>query len=169
MFFHKAVSTLEMGRKRTNRIVTYAGIGVIAVLVGFMIVLQIQNVQDNDFKRSIDNIASDTITLTGQYQAEVGKWVHKQYSNQTMISIVNNYLPRYQQLIDRANALITPDKYKEARAYLVKAIDTEKESNEHFRNYLATANRTEDKLSTDLLTESVAQSGYYDAAIRAAG
>jgi hypothetical protein len=158
-----------MVRKRTSRIVTYAGIGVIAAVIVFMIFLQLQTARDNDFKSSIDKIAGDTVTLTGQYQAEVGKWMHKQYSNQTMITIVNNYLPRYQQLIDRANALNTPDKYKEVRTYLVKAIETEKESNEHFRNYLATGNKTEDDLSTSLLTESVAQSGYYDAAIRAAG
>ncbi len=158
-----------MGRKRTSRIVTYAGIGGIAVLVAFMVLLQIQTATNNDFKKSVDSIASDAITLTRQYQAEEGKWVQKQYDNSTMISIVDKYLPRYQQLIDRANALNTPDRYKEARMYLVNAIESEKESNVHFRNYLATGNQTEYQRSSELLTDSLSQSASYDASIRAAG
>jgi hypothetical protein len=158
-----------MVRKRTTRIVTYAGIGAIAALIAFMVLLQVQNAKNNDFRKSIDNIASDTILLTRQYQAEESKWVNKQYDNSTMISIVDKYLPRYQQLIDRANALDTPERYNTARMYLVSAIESEKESNEHFRGYLATGNQSEYQRSSDLLSESFSQSGNYDAAIKAAG
>jgi hypothetical protein len=85
-----------------------------------------------------------------------------------MIIVVDNYLPRYQQLIDRANALDTPDRYKEARAYLVSSIESEKESNEHFRTYLATGNQSEYQRSSDLLTRSLSESANYDEAIRSA-
>ena len=158
-----------MGRKQTSRIITYGGIGAIAVLIVFMVLLQVQTSKNNDFKKSIDVIASDAVALTQEYQAEETKWTKKQYDNSTMITIVDNYLPRYQQLIDRANALDTPDRYKEARAYLVSAIESEEESNEHFRNYLATGNQSEYERSSDLLTKSLSESASYDAAIRAAG
>jgi hypothetical protein len=158
-----------MVRKRTSRIITYAGIGAIAAIIAFMVLLQVQNAKNNDFRKSIDNLAFDAISLTQQYQAEEGKWVNKQYDNSTMISVVDKYLPRYQQLIDRADALDTPERYKAARMYLVSAIESEKESNEHFRIYLVTGNQTEYQRSSDLLSESFSQSGNYDAAIRAAG
>ena len=138
-----------MVRKQTSRIFTFVGIGAIAALVAFMVLLQVQSAKNNDFRKSIDSIATDAIALTQQYQAEEGKWTSKQYDNSTMITIVDSYLPRYQQLIDKANVLDTPDRYEDARAYLVNAIESEKESNEHFRNYLPQATR----LSTsDLLT-----------------
>jgi len=130
-----------------------------------MVSLQIQTTKINDFKKSIDNIASDAITLTRQYQAEEGKWNQKQYDNSKMITVVNSYEPRYQSLIDRANALDTPDRYKEARTNLVNALESEKESNEHFRNFLVTGNQSEYLRSSDLLTESLSQSANYDAAI----
>src|SRR5579884_4025470 len=126
--------TRKISKKKTNRIITIAGIAIIAGIVAFMISLQVQNSKNNEFRKSLDNIANDTVVLSRQYQAEEGKWVNKQYDNKTMVNIVNNYLPRYQALIDKAKALDTPDKFKSAQGFLVSAIQTEKESNEHFRN-----------------------------------
>jgi ABC-type lipoprotein release transport system permease subunit len=159
--------TRKISKKKTNRIITIAGIVIIAGIVVFMISLQIQNSKNNEFRKSLDNIANDTVVLSRQYQAEEGKWVNKQYDNKTMINIVNNYLPRYQALIDKAKALDTPDKFKSAQGFLVSAIQTEKESNEHFRNYLISDNSTEYKVSSDLLSKSLADSANYDSAIRA--
>ena len=159
--------TRKISKKKTNRIITIAGIAIIAGIVAFMISLQVQNSKNNEFRKSLDNIANDTVVLSRQYQAEEGKWVNKQYDNKTMINIVNNYLPRYQALIDKAKALDTPDKFKSAQGFLVSAIQTEKESNEHFRNYLISDNSTEYKVSSDLLSKSLADSANYDSAIRA--
>jgi len=158
-----------MVKKRTSRIISYGGIGAIAALVTFMVLLQAQNAKNNQFRKSIDGIASDAVALTQEYQAEESKWSNKQYSNSTMITIVDNFLPKYQELIDRANTLDTPDRYRESRALLVSAIESEKESNEHFRNYLASGNQTEYHQSSNLLTRSLTESANYDAAIRAAG
>jgi len=158
-----------MGRKQTSRVITFGGVGAIAVLVAFMVLLQVQSTQNNAFRKSIDNIALDAVALTQQYQGEENRWTNKQYDNKTMITIVDNYLPRYQQLIDRANALDTPERYKDARVYLVSAIESEKESNQHFRNYLSTGDLSEYQRSSDLLTKSLAESANYDATIRAAG
>lgn len=158
-----------MGKKRASRIVTFGGIGVIAAVVGFMIFLQVENSRNSEFKKSIDAIATETISLTREYQIEEGKWTDKQYDNATMIMKIDAYSPRYQDLIDRANALETPAKYAVAKDYLIKSIESEKQSNEHFRNHLQTGDPKEYERSVDLFSLSLRYSAEYDAAIGAAG
>ena len=157
-----------MKRKQKSRIITIGGIVAIAVLVGFMISLQVEVMRNNKFKRGFEKIVIDVNTLTQQYQGEESKW-QKNYDNITMISVINQYLPKYQELIDRAEALDTPERYKESQGYLVSAIESEKQSNEHFRNYLVTGDRQEYDRSSDLLTKSLTDSANADAAIKAAG
>ena len=158
-----------MGKKRTSRIVTFAGIAVIAAIIAFMVSLQVEASKNSEFRKSIDNIAQDTISQTQEYQGEEGKWVHKQHDNSTMISIIDMYKPKYQALIDRAQALETPDRYISARDSLVKSVQSEMDSNDHFRIYLVGGNQSEYDRSADLLTESLAYSADYDAAMKAAG
>ena len=157
-----------MKRKQKSRIITIGGIVAIAVLVGFMISLQVEVMRNNKFKRGFEKIVIDVNTLTQQYQGEESKW-QKNYDNSTMISVINQYLPKYQELIDRAEALDTPERYKESQSYLVSAIESEKQSNEHFRNYLVTGDKQEYDRSSDLLTKSLTDSANADAAIKAAG
>jgi len=158
-----------MGKKRASHIVTFGGIGVIAAVVGFMVFLQVENSRNNEFKKSIDAIATDTISLTREYQAEEGKWMAKEYDNATMINKVDGYLPRYQDLIDRANALETPEKYVLAKGFLIKSLESEKQSNEHFRNHLDTGDLKEYERSVDLFSLSLQYSAEYDATISTAG
>ena len=158
-----------MKRKQKSRIITIGGIAAIAVLVGFMISLQVEVMRNNKFKRGFEKIVIDVNTLTQQYQGEESKWLAKNYNNSTMISVINQYLPKYQELVDRAEALDTPERYKESQGYLVSAIESEKQSNEHFRNYLVTGDQQEYGRSSDLLTKSLTDSANADAAIKAAG
>jgi hypothetical protein len=158
-----------MGKKNTSRIITFGGIAAIAVLVAFMVFLQVEAARNIEFKRAFEKIVIDINMLTQEYQAEEGKWLAKEYDNSTMISVVDRYLPKYEQIIDRAEALDTPERYKEARGYLVSAIDSEKQSNEHFRNYLVTGDQSEYDRSSALLSKSLADSTKADAAIKAAG
>ena len=158
-----------MKRKQKSRIITIGGIVAIAVLVGFMISLQVEVMRNNKFKRGFEKIVIDVNTLTQQYQGEESKWLAKNYNNSTMISVINQYLPKYQELVDRAEALDTPERYKESQGYLVSAIESEKQSNEHFRNYLVTGDQQEYGRSSDLLTKSLTDSANADAAIKAAG
>ncbi len=158
-----------MGRKQTRRLITIVGIVAIGALIAFMVSLQVEAAKNNDFKRAFEKIIIDTTTLTQQYQTEESKWRAKEYDNGTMVSVIDQYLPRYQEIIDRAGALDTPDRYKESQGYLVSAIESEKQSNEHFRNYLVTGDQHEYDRSSDLLTKSLADSANADAAIKAAG
>lgn len=148
---------------------TIGGVAVIAIAVAFMAVTQIGVAQNANFLQSVDNVANDAIKLTHDYQAEEGKWRHKQYDNTTMAGIIDKFDPRYQSLIDRANSLNPPEKYKSAIDFLTKAIQTEKDSNDHLKNALLNNDRSEYDVSVNLLAKSYAYSGDFDAAIRAAG
>ncbi|HEX6560432.1 MAG TPA: hypothetical protein VF016_00230 [Nitrososphaera sp.] len=156
-------------KNRVSRFVAIAGFAAIAVLIGIMVMLQVSNAQNDEFKQKWNGIALDSIALTREYQAEEGKWKAGQYDNATMAGIVDKYMPRYQSLIDRSNALETPERYTEARSLLVKAIQTEKDSNEHFKAYLLTGDKAEYQKTLDLFSLSLNYSAQADAAIKEAG
>ena len=158
-----------MRKRNPSRIITFGGIAAIAVLVAFMVFLQVEAARSIEFKRGFERIVIDINMLTQEYQAEEGKWLAKAYDNSTMISVVDRYLPKYEQLIERAETLDTPERYEEARGYLVSALESEKQSNEHFRNYLVTGDPSEYDRSSMLLSKSLADSTKADAAIKAAG
>ncbi|HEX2106151.1 MAG TPA: hypothetical protein VHF28_00320 [Nitrososphaera sp.] len=147
--------------------VTFGGIIVIASLIAFMVFLQIESSRNNDFKRAYEQIVLDTNALTQQYTAEEQRWLRQ--DNNTLIQVIDQYLPRYDQLIERANALNTPEKYQSVREYLVSAIELERQSNEHFRNYLVTGDQSEYQESSELFSRSLEQSVNADAAIKQAG
>jgi len=156
-------------KNRVSRFVAIAGFAAIAVLIGIMVMLQVSNAQNDEFKQKWNGIALDSIALTREYQAEEGRWKAGQYDNATMAGIVDKYMPRYQSLIDRSNALETPERYTEARSLLVKAIQTEKDSNEHFKAYLLTGDKAEYQKTLDLFSLSLNYSAQADASIKEAG
>jgi hypothetical protein len=150
-----------------SRTITIGGIAVIGAIVAFMVFLQVDAARNNEFKRAFEKIVIDTNALTKEYTAEEAKWLAQ--DNSTLIKVIEQYQPRYEQLVDRAKALNTPEKYTESRNYLVSAIDLEKQSYMHFHNYLATGNQTEYEASSELLSRSLAESANADAAIKADG
>ena len=152
---------------QTRRLVIFGGIAVIGALIAFMVLLQIEASRNNDFKRAFEEIVIDTNALTQQYTAEEGRWLSQ--DNNTLIQIIDQYLPRYDELIERAKALNTPEKYQSAKDYLVRAIELERQSYQHFRSYLATGDQIEYQQSSDLISRSLEQSVNADAAIKEAG
>jgi hypothetical protein len=159
--------TLPRSRKQAGQLVTFGGIAVIAALIAFMIFLQVDTSRNNDFKRAFEDIVIDTNALTQQYTAEEDKWLSR--DNNTMIQVIDQYLPRYDELIERAKALNTPEKYKLAHGYLVSSIELERQSYQHFRNYLATADQSEYEKSSEMISRSLEQSVNADAAVKEAG
>ena len=158
---------MPISKKQTRRVTTIGGIAVIGALIAFMVFLQIEAARNNDFKRAFEQIILDTNALTQQYTAEEHRWLSQ--DNNTLIQVIDQYLPRYDQLIERANALNTPERYEPAKNYLVSAIEFERESYEHFRNYLVTGDLSEYQESSDLISQSLEQSVNADAAIKEAG
>jgi hypothetical protein len=158
---------LPIRRGQTRRLITFGGIAVIGALIAFMMFLQIDVSRNNEFKKAFEQIVIDTNALTQQYTAEEQRWLPQ--DNNTLIQVIDQYLPRYDQLIERANALNTPEKYESARNYLISAIELERQSYEHFRNYLVTGNQNEYQESSELITRSLEQSVNADADIKEAG
>jgi hypothetical protein len=108
------------------------------------------------FHESYEMLINDSHLLTQSYQKEIGKWQSKQYDNKTMISVTDNYLPKFQKLVNRAEALqpIT-EKYLQAKDLYIKSLQSEIESYKHFRTFLITGNNTEDDISTQLLSNAL--------------
>lgn len=159
-----------MSRRRSaSKAVTIGGLAAVGTVVTFMILLYVGNARNNEFKRSIDGIALDAIELTRQFQAQEGRWLKKQIDNTTMVSTIDSYEPRYQALIDRAAGLDAPDKYKQAKDYLIRAIEAEKQGNIHLRNYILGGSSEEYQRSIDFVSVSLQYSAEYDAAMKAAG
>jgi hypothetical protein len=71
-----------------------------------------------------------------------------------MVAITDNYLPKYQNLVSESKALQPPKQYQDATDLYTKSLESELQSNTHFRNYLSTNNSTENKLSSKLLSDS---------------
>jgi hypothetical protein len=86
-----------------------------------------------------------------------------------MIQVIDEYLPKYDMLVEKAKALDTPEKYKSAQEYLVSAVDLERQSYQHFRNFLVTGNESEYRISSDMISRSLEESVNADGAIKAAG
>lgn len=157
------------GSRQVQRAAVIGGFAAIAAIVAFMALMQLSNAQNVAFKQSWDSIGFEAIALTKEYQAEEGRWKAGQHSNATMADIVDRYLPRYQQLIDRAETLETPEKYADARDLLVRSLEAEKQSNERFKQYLLTGDRQEYEKALDLFSLSLKYSAEADAAVSAAG
>ena len=158
---------MPRSRKQTRRLIIFGGIVVIGALIAFMVFLQMEASRNDEFKRAFEGIVVDTNALTQQYTVEEDMWLPR--DNNTMMQVIDQYLPRYDALIERAKALNTPEKYKSAQDYLVSTIELEQQSYQHFRNYLAAADQSEYEKSSELISQSLEQSINADAAIKEAG
>jgi hypothetical protein len=148
-------------------LITFGGIAIIGVLIAFMVFLQVEASRNNEFKRAFEKIVIDTNALTQEYTIQEDQWLSR--DNNTMIQVIDQYLPKYDMLVERAKALDTPEKYVSAQEYLVSAIDLERQSYQHFRNYLVTGDESEYRMSSDMISRSLEESVNADAAIKAAG
>jgi hypothetical protein len=159
----------NMKYKLRERIIIFSGIGVLVLIVTFAVYLQLERSKVQAFTEVYARLLDDSRTLTYNYQNEVGKWKLKQYSNNTMISITDQYLPKFQSLVDRAKALPSSEKYTKARNFTIQSFQSEIESYKHFRNLLATGNNAEDTKSTQLLSDALKYENQAFAAFNAAG
>ena len=102
------------------------------------------------FVNSFAKLVKDAHDLTQSYQNEFGKWKAHQHDNKTMISIINNYLPKYENLVNESKML----QYQNASDLYTKSLGSELQSYIHFRNYLLTNNSTENRLSSKFLSDA---------------
>jgi hypothetical protein len=119
-----------------------------------------QNSTIHAFEDAFIGIVNDTRNLSLAYQDEIAKLQSGVYDNQTFVTITDLYLQMYQQLLARTDALkqwpaSLPQNYSKAVDLYSESIRTEKESQEHLRNYITTGNLTENERSLQLLSESL--------------
>ncbi|MDQ6669047.1 MAG: hypothetical protein M3Y53_12600, partial [Thermoproteota archaeon] len=101
-------------------------------------------------------LINDSRLLTQNYQSEIGKWRLKQYDNKTMMSVTDHYLPMFQILVGRAEALKpTTENYIQAKGWYIKSLQSEIESYRHFGNFLENGSPIEDEKSTQLLSDAL--------------
>jgi hypothetical protein len=141
----------------------------LAKSLSFSIISISENAQSNNnnpvndktqtsFHKSYEILVNDSNKLTQSYQNEIAKWQSKQYDNKTMISVTDNYLPKFQQLVNRAKALQPGNsnlKYIQARDLYIKSLQSEIESYKHFRNFLVSGNSLENEKSTEFLSDAL--------------
>lgn len=107
------------------------------------------------FRSSLSGIVNQSLILTKSYQDEIGKWKSNQYDNSTIISITDSFVPKFVNLVNSAQNMTFPKDYKNIHDALVNSLISETDSYKHFRNYLVSGNKTEDDISTDLLTKAL--------------
>ena len=103
----------------------------------------------------MSGIVNQSLILTKSYQDEIGKWKSNQYDNSTIISITDSFVPKFVNLVNSAQNMTFPKDYKNIHDALVNSLKSETDSYKHFRNYLVSGNKTEDEISTDLLTKAL--------------
>ena len=109
----------------------------------------------HSFEESFVKLVNDTRSLSLSYQDEIGKWQLNQHDNSSMISITNDYLVKFQEIVEKAQELKPPSKgYERALDLFAKSIQSEIASHIHFRNFLATGNLKEDEMSIQFLSDA---------------
>jgi hypothetical protein len=109
---------------------------------------------NTSFVSSFERLVKKTNILSESYHNETGKFAKGQINNKTMISITDNYLPKFRSLVNESKALQPPKQFQNATDLYTKSLESELQSNTHFRNYLSTNNSTENKLSSKLLSDA---------------
>ena len=107
------------------------------------------------FEESFAKLVSETRSLSLSYHNELGKWQVNHHDNISMISITNDYLQRFQEIVEKSKELKPPSSgYKRALDLFVKSIQSEMASHIHFQNFLATGDLKEDERSIQLFSDA---------------
>jgi hypothetical protein len=115
----------------------------------------IYNKEDQMFTTSFQDLINKAILVTHNYDIQIQKWKKGEYSNNTMVSVTDSYLPNFQELIALTKNLHTPTKFKNVTELYLKSLESELQSNILFRNNLVSSNSTESMLSTKLYSDAL--------------
>jgi hypothetical protein len=144
-----------MKYRKIRQVFIISGIAAIIAIVIFMVFLQLESAKAQSFVDAYENLIKDSRIVTEQYHAEIAKWKAKQYDNHRMVSITDDYIPKFEKIVKEAQALHPPQKYSQALDLILKSYNSEILSYKHFRNYLVTGSRIEDEKSTELLSDAL--------------
>ena len=109
----------------------------------------------HSFEESFAKLVSETRSLSLSYQTEIGKWQVNHHDNIFMISITNDYLQRFQEIVEKSKELKPPSSgYKRALDLFAKSIQSEMASHIHFQNFLSTGDLKEEERSIQLFSDA---------------
>ena len=109
----------------------------------------------HSFEESFAKLVSETRSLSLSYQTEIGKWQVNHHDNISMISITNDYLQRFQEIVEKSKELKPPSSgYKRALDLFAKSIQSEMASHIHFQNFLSTGDLKEEERSIQLFSDA---------------
>jgi hypothetical protein len=139
--------------KRSKVAVIIAMVAIVLGVGAFYLVSS-SFISTQSFASSFQDIVDETGLLAHDYDTQVQKWERGDLSNETMASITDTYLPKYQALINRTNALQTPAGYENVTSLYARSIESELKSSIQFREYLLTGNKTGSEASMQSLSDA---------------
>jgi hypothetical protein len=107
------------------------------------------------FATSFENLVNRAALLTHDFDIEVQKWKKGEHNNETMASITDSYVPKFQELTTLVKDLQTPKQFENVTKFYLKSLQSELQSNIHYRNSLVSGNITEGLLSSKLYSEAL--------------
>lgn len=107
-----------------------------------------------DFRTCMNIIVNQSQNLTKTHQDEIGSWSSNQYDNSTLISVTGAFIPRFENLLNSVQNMTYPPDYEYVYNELENSLKYETGSYKQFRNYLLSSNKTEDTISTNLLSSA---------------
>jgi hypothetical protein len=107
------------------------------------------------FATSFENLVNKAALLTHDFDIEVQKWKRGEHNNETMASITDSYVPRFQELLTLVKNLQTPEQFENVTKFYLKSLQAELQSNTHYRNSLVSGNITENLLSSKLYSDAL--------------
>lgn len=107
-----------------------------------------------DFRTCMNIIVNQSQNLTKTHQDEIGSWSSNQYDNSTLISVTGAFIPRFENLLNSVQNMTYPPDYEYVYNALENSLKYETGSYKQFRNYLLSSNKTEDTISTNLLSSA---------------
>jgi hypothetical protein len=147
---------MEFGRRKYFVLISAL---IILVGTGFLMfakgIIAFSQSEEQNFRLELNTIVNKSQALTKNYQSEIGKWTTHQINNTTLISITDSYIPKFVDLTYLARNISYPAELIPIYDALVNSLASETDSYKHFRSFLATGNKTEDDISTDLLTRAL--------------
>lgn len=111
--------------------------------------------EDQLFATSFQDLGNKAVLVTHDYDIQIQKWKRGEHSNNTMASITDSYLPKFQELITITKNLHTPIKFENVTKLYLKSLESELQSNVLFKNNLVSGNITESQLSAKLYSDAL--------------
>lgn len=110
--------------------------------------------EDTEFLNNFYALVNDTNRISQNYDDEFGKWKKGEYDDQQIVRITDSSLPQYDQLIAKALSLSTPEKFQNALDLYIKSLNSERESNALFGDFIRTGDTSLNETSRNLLDDA---------------